>query len=88
MQKYHDEPKQYKGYLKSALTWSRPEEGRKALANFWRPRWLAPRIRRDGILDEVAGHRLTYPVTHGPRVVAPQVREDGDQMTLFEEASV
>ena len=22
MQKYHDEPKQYKGYLKSALTWA------------------------------------------------------------------
>jgi len=42
---------------------------------------------RDGILDEVAGHRLTYPVTHGARVVPPQVREDGDQMALFEEAS-
>ena len=24
MQKYHDEPKQYKGYLKSALTMSIP----------------------------------------------------------------
>ena len=35
MQKYHDEPKQYKGYLKSALSPRDPVEGRG-------PRQVAP----------------------------------------------
>lgn len=38
---------------------------------FWRKRWLAGRIARPGILDEVEKHSLFYPVTHGARVRLP-----------------
>lgn len=41
------------------------------LAAYWRRRWLAGRILRPGILEQVAQHTLSYPVTHGARVVLP-----------------
>jgi hypothetical protein len=44
---------------------SRPYETTKAIATFWKQRWLANRIRREGILDTVASHTLDYPVRHG-----------------------
>jgi hypothetical protein len=48
------------------------------LAEFWRNRWLSGRITRPGILESVEGHTLSYPVTHGARVILPPVdQEDG-----------
>jgi len=41
------------------------------LAEFWRKRWLAGRIAREGIIEEVAKHALSYPITHGARVILP-----------------
>ena len=38
------------------------------LCAFWRKRWLAGRIMRPGIIEEVEKHTLSYPVTHGARV--------------------
>lgn len=38
------------------------------LIDFWRARWLAKRIQKPGILEQVAGHSLSLPVTHGARV--------------------
>jgi hypothetical protein len=45
------------------------------LVEFWRKRWLAGRITRDGILDEVLKHTLSYPISHGARVSLPQSGE-------------
>jgi hypothetical protein len=42
------------------------------LAEFWRKRWLAGRVTRPGIIDEVSKHTLSYPVTHGARVPLPE----------------
>ena len=50
------------------------------LGGFWRKRWLAGRITRPGILNEVEKHTLTYPITHGARVVLPCSEENS---TLF-----
>jgi hypothetical protein len=51
---------------------TRPDEQTEKLADFWRRRWLMGRIQRVGILDQVAQHTLSYPVTHGARVVLPR----------------
>ncbi|HEU5070880.1 MAG TPA: Druantia anti-phage system protein DruA [Verrucomicrobiae bacterium] len=51
------------------------------LGAFWRKRWLAGRIARPGILDEVEKHTLSYPVTHGARVRLPS---DEDEANLFQ----
>jgi hypothetical protein len=47
------------------------------LAQYWRKRWLAGRITRPGILDQVAKHTLSYPVTHGGRVQLPENTNPG-----------
>jgi hypothetical protein len=51
------------------------------LGAFWRKRWLAQRITRPGILEEVAKHGLSYPVTHGARVTLP-ITDEPDLLTL------
>jgi hypothetical protein len=38
------------------------------LAEFWRTRWLSPRIDNTEVLKEVSAHKLSYPVHHGARV--------------------
>jgi hypothetical protein len=43
----------------------------ESLAEFWRKRWLTNRIVREGIIDAIAKHTLSYPITHGARVVLP-----------------
>ena len=48
------------------------ENHTKLLAEFWRKRWLAGRITRPGILEEVARHTLSYPIVHGARVTLPK----------------
>lgn len=52
----------------------------KRIADWWRKRWLNPRINSDDVLNEVARHTLVRPLTHGGRVVLPRVAE---RRTLF-----
>ncbi len=47
------------------------------LGSYWRKRWLMGRITRPGILDDVAKHTLSCPITHGARVKLPQDEEEG-----------
>lgn len=68
-----DRPK-YALPLKSAIQ----ETAR--LGQFWRQRWLSKRILREGILDEVARHKLSFPISHGAMVEMPveDSPEEGD----------
>jgi hypothetical protein len=45
------------------------DETASKVADYWRQRWLAKRLARPGILEEVAKHTLALPVSHGARVV-------------------
>lgn len=44
------------------------KEGTEQLTEFWMTRWLSKRILRPGILENVARHSTSYPITHGARV--------------------
>lgn len=44
-----------------------------SLAEYWRIRWLASRIKTEGIIDKVAEHTLTRPIRHGARVPSANV---------------
>ena len=57
--------------VKFSLPQSRPIERTSDIARYWSARWLRNRLQKPGILDEVANHRLTYPVRHGARVEVP-----------------
>lgn len=50
------------------------------LSQFWRTRWLSNRILREGILEEVFQHKLSFPVRHGAMVQMPDEEspEEGD----------
>lgn len=41
------------------------------IADYWKERWLGPRVLRPNVLDAVAAHSLACPVTHGARVPHP-----------------
>jgi Domain of unknown function (DUF4338) len=58
------------------LSLAHAEEHSAMVGAFWRKRWLAGRITRPGILDEVAKHTLSYPITHGARVQLPAKEDD------------
>ena len=45
------------------------------ISGYWLTRWLADRIGRPGILDQVARHTLARPVAHGARVALPGLTE-------------
>ncbi|HEY9228259.1 MAG TPA: Druantia anti-phage system protein DruA [Gemmatimonadaceae bacterium] len=49
-----------------------------AIADFWRKRWLEPRVKRPEVLAAVAEHSAVFPVTHGARVTLPPRGDDGD----------
>ena len=51
------------------------------IVEWWTERWLMPRLRREGILEEVSSHRLTHPIKHGARV--PFTEDARDQISLF-----
>lgn len=51
-------------------------EQTESFGAFWRKRWLNGRINRPGILDEVAKHALSHPITHGARVQLPAVEDE------------
>jgi hypothetical protein len=47
------------------------------IAQYWSDRWLARRLAKPSILEEVSKHRLTYPIKHGAKVELPR-----DQLML------
>ena len=49
-----------------------------AITAFWRQRWFEPRVQRQEVLDSVAEHSLSFPVTHGARVRLPSPEEGSD----------
>jgi hypothetical protein len=53
----------------------------RSIADYWRRRWLSPRIDRPGILEGVAKHTLIYPITHGAQV--PRSFETEEVGALF-----
>ena len=57
-----------------------PRQKTEAIASYWRERWLSRRINRPEILQAVSSHTLSYPITHGARVLLP---EEGDDLDLF-----
>jgi len=52
-----------------------PANGSRRLIDFWMRRWLAPRIERSGVLDNVAANTLVHPIRHGARVALPGAEE-------------
>lgn len=60
-----DDTPKYFLFVRKAL------EKTELLAEFWRRRWLVRRITRDGIIEEVTKHTLSYPISHGARVILP-----------------
>lgn len=54
------------------LSLKNAKEHSDLLAEFWRKRWLAGRIKRPGVLEAVGKHTLSYPITHGARVPLPE----------------
>jgi hypothetical protein len=60
---------------------SQPAKRTAALAAFWRERWLSNRINDPAVLADVAGHTLSYPVTHNARVVTPAL-DDQEEIDL------
>jgi hypothetical protein len=57
--------------VKFSLPQSRPSERTADIGRYWSARWLKNRLQKPGMLDDVASHRLTYPVRHGARVEVP-----------------
>lgn len=63
-----------------------PSAVTRCMADYWIKRWLAPRISRAGLLDQVAQHTLTYPIRHGARVILPSLQNDEPaSLSLFDE---
>jgi hypothetical protein len=60
----------------------RAKEKTELINKYWIKRWLANRIANEAVLEEVAKHTLTYPVTHGSRV---PIMEETGELTLFVE---
>jgi hypothetical protein len=55
------------------------------IAQYWRDRWLTTRLRKPGILDDVAKHTLTYPIAHGAVVPrTPDATETGDLLVMWQ----
>ena len=46
------------------------------ISEWWRQRWVAERVKLDGVLDRVAMNSLLRPVRHGARVQLPQEVEN------------
>jgi uncharacterized protein DUF4338 len=64
------------------ISQSGPKEKTSLIIDYWYRRWLAGRITRSDIINEVASHTLTYPITHGAAVLLPQ-SVDEEEMPLF-----
>lgn len=58
------------------LPQSKPRHRTNSIANYWIKRWLAPRITKPGILEDMAEHKLCYPINHGARVPIGKNEDD------------
>src|SRR5262249_47051690 len=65
------------------LPQTRAEYRTAGLAAFWRRRWLSNRVNDPAVIADIAGHTLSYPVTHGARVVAPAGADGEENETLW-----
>jgi hypothetical protein len=52
-------------------------KGLQLLFDFWLRRWLAGRVDRPDVLENVSSHTMVHPVTHGARVTLPDGEEAG-----------
>jgi HKD family nuclease len=48
------------------------EDATQRISAWWAERWLARRVQNLTVIQELAQHRLTYPVRHGARVDIPE----------------
>lgn len=62
---------------------SAPEKQTNEIVRWWTERWLSMRIESDDVLSRVEKHTLVRPVSHGARVVLPDI--DDGQTSLFED---
>jgi hypothetical protein len=53
-----------------------PKGQTRHIARWWMKRWLLVRVRKEGILERVAGHNFVHPIRHGARVRLPGEDED------------
>jgi hypothetical protein len=60
---------------------SMPKQRTKMIAEYWRQRWLSPRIGRPDTIANLTQHTLTYPINHGAVVSLPANEED--ELPLF-----
>lgn len=51
------------------------------IADYWRRRWLSPRIRRSEVTTQLSQHTLAYPISHGAMVPLPS--DDEQASPLF-----
>ena len=59
------------------------EQATEAIADWWRERWVAMRVRSDDVLSAIEQHTLERPIRHGARVELPP--EDSPQLMLFDD---
>jgi len=52
--------------------------GTRAIADWWKERWLRNRIESDEILAQLAQHTPVHPIRHGARVALPPDRDQGE----------
>jgi hypothetical protein len=60
---------------KYLITPPRARQKSDLIADFWRQRWLLNRLKKPGVLDDVARHTCVYPIRHGAQVEVPAVEE-------------
>lgn len=51
---------------------SKPKQKSELIGKFWLKRWLMNRINNEEVMEQVKGHTLSYPVTHGAKVPLTQ----------------
>ncbi|MFF5219506.1 Druantia anti-phage system protein DruA [Micromonospora sp. NPDC000442] len=57
-----------------------------AISEWWMRRWLHPRSKSPTVLEAVAAHRVTRPVSHGARVTLPDLPlapDEHEQLELY-----
>jgi hypothetical protein len=59
---------------------TKSKEKTELIGKFWIKRWLQNRILNEEILQQVSGHTLTYPITHGAKV---PLKEEEESPRLF-----
>lgn len=61
----------FDSHVRFVLPQTKVKDRSKAIVKYWSRRWLMARLGKAGVLDDIAKHRVTYPVKHGARVCLP-----------------